>query len=123
MYVFINLVILLNVVIAMMADTYGYMTSIRLGIYSHSVIKTWPAYNQDKHFGALAIMPAPFCALSFLTIPYYLCVKDKAQLEKFTTYFNMTYYFFVSIIISAVFLAINLVFLPFAYLKTCWLKI
>ena len=45
LFVFLNLIILVNVVIAMMADTYGYMTSVKLGIYSHSVIKTAPAYT------------------------------------------------------------------------------
>ena len=79
-FVFINLVILINVVIAMMADTYGLMSSIRLGQYSHSVIKTAPAYKPDKHYGALAFLPAPFAAISFLTIPYYLCVTDKVRL-------------------------------------------
>ena len=44
-FVFLNLVILVNVVIAMMAETYGVMTELRLGIYSHSVIKTAPAYT------------------------------------------------------------------------------
>ena len=47
-FVFLNLVMLINVVIAMMADTYSYMTSLKLGIYSHSVIKTAPAYSQNK---------------------------------------------------------------------------
>ena len=35
----------------------------------------------------------------------------------------MVFYFFVSILISVVFLAINLALLPFAYLKTIWHKI
>ena len=56
-------------------------------------------------------------------MPFYLCVKDKARLEKFTKRFNSVFYFFVSILIIPVFLAINLIFLPFAYLKTIWHKI
>ena len=122
-FVFINLVILINVVVAMMSDTYGVMSSVKLGQYSHSVIKTAPAYKPDKHYGALAFTPAPFAVISFLTIPYYLCVKDKARLEKFTMSFNMTFYFFFSILTSTIFLAFNLILLPFAYLKTCVHKI
>ena len=117
------MIILINVVVAMMADTYGIMTPLRLGIYSHAVIKTAPAYAPNKFYGPLALLPPPFCAISFLTLPFYLCVKDKARLEKFTKRFNMGFYFFVSIIISLVFVAINLVLLPFAYLKTIWHKI
>ena len=122
-FVFLNLVILINVVVAMMADTYGAMTPLRLGIYSHAVMKTAPAYAPNKHYGPLALLPPPFCAISFLTLPYYLCVKDKARLEKFSRRFNMVAYFFISIIISLAFVVFNLVLLPFAYLKTIGHKI
>ena len=44
-FVFINLLILINVVIAMMADTYSIMSSQRLGIYCYSVIRTVPSYS------------------------------------------------------------------------------
>ena len=80
LFLFINAVILLNVVIAMMADTYGFMTNLRIGIYNHSVIKTAPSYASNKQYGALAFLPAPFAIISFFTIPYYLCVKDKERL-------------------------------------------
>ena len=35
----------------------------------------------------------------------------------------MGFYFFICIFISVAFLAINLLLVPFAYLKTCWHKI
>ena len=122
-FIFLNLLILVNVVIAMMADTYGLMTSLRLGIYSHSVLRAAPAYAQDKHYGALAFLPAPFAVISFLTIPYYLCVRDKKRLETFTRRFNIGLYFFFNLIMSVIFIAVNLLLVPFAYLKTCWHKI
>ena len=123
LFVFLNLIILVNVVVAMMADTYGYMTTLKLGIYSHRLIKAAPAYTQDKYYGALVFLPAPLSTISFFTLPYYLCVKDKARLEKFTTRFNMSFYFFVSVLISIIFMALNLILMPFAYLKTCYDKI
>ena len=43
-FVFLNLIILINVVIAMMTDTYSYMTFRKLGIYSHNLIKAAPSY-------------------------------------------------------------------------------
>ena len=61
--------------------------------------------------------------ISFLTIPYYLCVRDKKRLQKFTRRFNIGLYFFFSIIISSLFLMFNLILVPFAYLKTCYHKI
>ena len=35
----------------------------------------------------------------------------------------MTFYFFVSIIISVIFVALNIILMPFGYLKTCYDKI
>ena len=122
-FVFLNAVVLLNVVIAMMADTYGYMTSLRIGIYNHSVIKTAPSYASNKHYGALAFLCAPFATFAFFTIPYYLCVKDKERLERFTTRFNKGIYAPLCFFTSIVFLVINLLLVPFAYVKTCWHKI
>ena len=122
-FLFLNAIILLNVVIAMMANTYGIMTSEKLGIYNHSVIKTAPSYANNKHYGALAFLPAPFAIASFFTIPYYLCVKDTARLERFTTRFNMGTYFIFTILFITIFIAINLLLVPFAYLKNIWHKI
>ena len=122
-FLFVNALILLNVVIAMMADSYGFMANRRIGIYNYMMIKAAPSYANDKHYGALAFLPAPFAVVSFLTIPYYLCVKEKERLRRFTDRFNVSCYFIVSIIISVIFLAINLTLVPFAYLKNCWHKI
>ena len=66
----------------MMGDVYSEMTTMKLGIYSHSVISAAPSYSYDKRYGPLAILPAPFCALSFIMIPYYLCVSDNDRLKK-----------------------------------------
>ena len=54
LFLFLNAIILLNVVIAMMASTYGLMTSLSVGIYNHSVIRAAPAYKNDKYYGSLA---------------------------------------------------------------------
>ena len=76
-YVFINLLVLLNVVIAMMADTYALMTSVRKGLYNYNIIKTAPAYKLDKYYGGLVLLSAPFSIISFFLIPFYCCIKDK----------------------------------------------
>jgi len=56
-------------------------------------------------------------------MPYWLCVKDKDRLERFNSRFYAVMYAFVTIFTCVVFLAINLLLVPFAYLKTCWHKI
>lgn len=43
-FVFINILVLINVVIAMMTDTYALMTSVRKGLYNYNIIKATPSY-------------------------------------------------------------------------------
>lgn len=83
-YVFLNMLILLNIVIAMMADTYVMMTSVRKGIYNYNIIKVAPTYKLDKYYGGLSMLTPPFCLIgTFCLLPYYLSVHDKKRLERF----------------------------------------
>ena len=83
-FVFINMLLLLNIVIAMMADTYAMMTSVRRGIYNYSVVRVSPAYRLDKNYGGLTLLFPPFCLIStFCLLPYYMCVKDTKRLRWF----------------------------------------
>ena len=122
-FVFLNAIILLNVVIAMMADTYANMTSMRQGIYNYNILLIAPAYKLDKRYGAITALPTPLTIFTFILLPYYLCVNDKDRLESFNMKVYKTAYFFVSVVFGIIFVAINLILLPFGYLKTCWYKI
>lgn len=83
-FVFINMLLLLNIVIAMMADTYAMMTSVRRGIYNYNVVRVSPAYRLDKNYGGLTLLFPPFCLIStFCLLPYYMCVKDTKRLRWF----------------------------------------
>ena len=41
-FIFVNLVLLLNMVIAMMADTYAMMTEISKGVYNNAILSILP---------------------------------------------------------------------------------
>ena len=47
-FVFLNVLVLLNFVIAMMADTYTIMTSVRSGLYNYSIIESAPSIKPEK---------------------------------------------------------------------------
>ena len=123
MFNFINVLILLNVVIALMADTYSLMSGVRKGLYNYSIVKNVPAYKLDNYYGGMVFLMYPFNMITFLLTPYWLCVSDRKRLKAFNDNVYGVAYFFVTILISAVFIALNLVMLPFAYLKTCVHKV
>lgn len=122
-FIFLNLLILLNFVIAMMADTYSLMTSVRKGLYNYNIIHAAPAYKLDKYYGGLILMMPPFCMITFILLPVYVFRKDRQHLAAFNKKVYQAAYFFIALVIGLVFFAVNLLLMPFAYLKTCWHKL
>lgn len=122
-YVFINMLVLLNVVIAMMADTYALMTSVRKGLYNYTIIKTQSSYMTNKYYGGLLVLNAPFSVISFCLLPFYCFIRDKKKLESFNTRFYLFMQGCFYVPLSAVFISLNLLMVPFAFLKTCVHKV
>jgi len=77
-----------------------------------------PKHAYDEHYGALSIFPFNFSWISLLVMPFLLYIKDKETLK----YINGVCYYLVysplSLLILAIFVVVNLILLPFAYLKT-----
>ena len=122
-FVFLNVLLFLNVVIAMMADTYAMMTSMRKGIYNFNIIKSASVYKLDKYYGGIILLNTPLSVFSFLLLPYYALVKDKKRLETFNSRVYCSVYAIFVVFLAAIFLALNLIMMPFAFIKTCVHKI
>ena len=122
-FVILNVLILLNVVIAMMADTYAVMTSVRRGLYNYNILQVTAGYKPDAYYGGLMVLPPPMCVLSFLLLPFYIFIRDRATLRSFNLGVYKGFYGIGLVVYGAIFLAINLILTPFAYLKTCAHKI
>lgn len=78
-FVFINVLILLNVVIAMMADTYALMSSMRKGVYNYNIVKLYSSYKIEKYFGGLILNWPPFFIISFFLLPFYIFYRNKKK--------------------------------------------
>lgn len=122
-FVLINLLILVNVVIAMMADTYALMTSVRKGVYNYNIIQTAAAYKIDKYYGGLVIWMPPFCAITFLLLPFYIGIKDREKLRVFNEWVLRSSYMIILAFLCAGHVVVNLILSPFAYLKNIWHKV
>ena len=75
--VLINAVVLLNFIIAILADTYSNLARSKLGLYYDGVISRINIYEDDEYYGGLVVGNPPFNILAIFMIPVYLCVKDK----------------------------------------------
>ena len=117
--VFINVLILLNVVIAMMADTYALMSSMRKGVYNYNIVKLYSSYKIDKYFGGLIINWPPVFIVSFLLLPFYMIYRNnKKMLLKINKHLFSIVYCILLIPLSGIFIIFNMLMLPFAFLKT-----
>ena len=75
--VIVNAIVLLNFIIAILADTYSKLMSTSLGLYYDGIIQSIPSYAYDDRYGGLIIGVPPFSVLAVFLLPIYLLVKDE----------------------------------------------
>ena len=118
----INAVVLLNFIIAILADTYSNLASSKLGLYYDGLISKINVYEDDKFYGGLIVGIPPFNVLAILMAPFYLYIKDQKLLKKVNDAFTKVIFGPAALAITALFVALNLVLLPFAYLAAIYKK-
>ena len=120
---FSNMILMINLLIAIMSDTYSSLSEVRTGLYWAQVIKEMPKLAHDKYYGSLAMFPFPFGWLSIISMPFLLCSNNKDWLESVNNVFMHIVYFPVMLVLLVIFITVNLVLIPIAYLKTIAHKI
>ncbi len=80
--VLINCIVLLNFIIAILADTYGKLSAQSLGIYYDGIIARIPVYEDDSRYGGLIVGCPPFNVLALLMTPFYCCTKSEKRLRR-----------------------------------------
>ena len=118
----INAVVLLNFIIAILADTYSNLMGNKLGLYYDVVISKINIYEDDEFYGGLVVGIPPVNMLAILMAPVYLYVKDQKLLKKINDTFTKVMFVPSALIFTALFMALNLILLPFAYLAAIFKK-
>ena len=78
--VIINSMILLNFIIAILADTYSKFSTKSLGLYYDGVIARIPCYEDDSRYGGLIIASPPFNVFACLLLPLFCCFRNKKRI-------------------------------------------
>jgi hypothetical protein len=73
-----NLILLLNLIIAILSSTFGVFEPLSLALYYDGVIEAIPMYKYSSTYGALVLSFPPFNCLIFPFTPFFLFVKDKS---------------------------------------------
>ena len=115
---FSNMILMINLLIAIMSDQYSLLSEVRTGLFWSQVIQEMPKLKYDKHYGVLNILPFFFGWLSFLIMPFMTCIKDPDTLQMINEVCCQIAYFPILLVLSTIFITVNAVLIPFAYVKT-----
>ena len=98
-----NSIIMLNFIIAILADTYSKYSSQSLGLYYDGIIQRIPVYEDDSRYGGLIIGSPPFNVAAVVLVPFYCCNKDERRLKNCNDTFSKLVYAPIALCFSALF--------------------
>lgn len=118
--VIINSIVLLNFIIAILADTYGKYSQQSLGLYYDGIIARIPVYEDDARYGGLIVISPPFSIFAIFLLPFFCCIEDENRLRYINDLFTKVSYAPVALILTVLFVISNLIMMPFAYLAAIY---
>lgn len=110
-----NLILLLNLVIAILTDTYIRFSKVKLGLYYDGVVDAISSLKYDKRYGALVTAIPPFNVIMFFITPVFLMIKNPRKLKKLNHTLTLITYIPLATVLVLVFIAGNTIMMPFAY--------
>lgn len=121
--VLINSIVLLNFIIAILADTYSKLSGQSLGLYYDGIISRIPVYEDDSRYGSLIVGTLPFNSLAIIMVPLFCCIKNERRLNALNDKCTKVMFAPIALIVTLAFVAINLALLPLAYLSALYHKL
>ena len=87
------------------------------------MISRIPVYEDDSRYGGLIVGIPPFNILALVMIPFYALITNEDQLRRMNDFFTKAMFLPIALGYTALFMAVNLLLLPFAYLAAIVKKI
>jgi len=106
----------MNLVIAIMSDTYAFFSTERYGVYLRGIIEAMPIYKNNREYGAL-ISSVPVLNIFLVPfIPFYIGIRDEKTLRAFNECVSLFLFSPMVLLLVVFFLAGNIFCIPFAYI-------
>ena len=118
-FLLINLVLMLNLVIAILSNTFAAYSELSNGLYYKVLVNIFPLYEYHDEYGCLTCGQSPFNLILIIVWPImYLCEKCKPDggVARANRYFTSILYIPSAIVFTSVFTIFNVLILPVAYL-------
>ena len=124
MAVIVNSIVLLNFIIAILAETYSRLSEKSRGLYYDGIIARIPTYEDDSRFGGLIVATPPFNFLAILLLPIFWCFRnDERALRSINDKFTKVIYLPIALFSVLFFATFTLIMVPFAYIVSITDKI
>ena len=114
----LNMILMINLLIAIMSDTYASLSTVRNGLYLKMVIWEMPKLAYDSQYGVLSMVPYPLSWLGLLALPFLFFIKDRETVKTINSVCQNIVFLPISLCLLAIFMIVNLVLIPLAYVKT-----
>ena len=122
-FLLMNLVMLLNLIIAILSNVYDTYQPKSLALYYDGVIESIPMFKYNKEYGSLICGQPPFNALVFPFIWAYSYMDGTEKTRRYNQLLLNILYFPIAVALIGIFIAGNLAMLPFAYIWSILHKI
>lgn len=115
-----NMVLLLNLVIAILSSTFGFYEDKKLGLYYEVLVGKFPSMEFDEKFGAVVCAQPPF---NLMILPFWwvTLLPWTEQLMKYQTHYNLflchLLYLPLGLTFTIFFTIQNFGYIPIAYFK------
>lgn len=121
-FILLNMVMLVNLVIAVLSETFYRLNIQRLGLYYDGVIEVIPAYKYKKFYGALIAACPPFNLLVLPFLPIFAFTRQKKKVRNLNNILVKLIFFPFALIYSGLFCVGNLLMLVPAFCLTVYRK-
>ena len=107
----------MNLLIALMQDTYQAYRSLERGLFYKTIITCVPCYKYDSVYGCLISLPPPLNILKLIFLPCFMLSGDIESKKKANRLILMVIYFPIGAMATIFFVILNFLYLPLAYSK------
>ena len=118
-YLTVSMITLLNFLIAILSNTYDFLTEHKNALYLREVVVLRQQYCYDAKFSSIISAFVPLNIFALLMDPAIICCKSK-RLNKLCLYFE---YAILGIIAIVLFFVISAILIPFSYIALVYNKI
>ena len=117
-----NMLLLMNLLIAVMSETYQRFTKFKTGLLHKAIIFRMPVYKFEKSYSCLISAPAPLNVLVVPFLPYFFISTNVRLTRWVNKQVLKLLYLPVAFVAVTTFFVGNLICLPLAFVKALFHK-